>query len=109
MYLTRRSGTPAGRPVDANLDESPGLELALQNLLRQRIFDLLLDRAFQRSRTVHRVEACVSQFVARSIRQMDANVAIGQPLVQVAQLDIDDLANVLAAQRMEHDDDHRYD
>ena len=36
---------------------SPGANLPAQNLLRQRILDLLLDRALQRPCAVHRIEA----------------------------------------------------
>ena len=36
-----------------------------------------------------------SQFIARRVRKMDADIALGKPVVQVPELDIDDLADVL--------------
>ena len=38
------------------------LEAAGENLLRQRVFDLLLDGSFQRPGTIERSEALLSQF-----------------------------------------------
>jgi len=65
----------------ADLDEVAGLELAGQDFLRQRVLDLLLDRTLERPRTIHRIEAGVSQFVARLVGQVDAHVALCQAIV----------------------------
>ena len=46
---------------------SPGHELAVQDALRQRVLDLLLDRALQRPRAVHRIEARLAEQVARRV------------------------------------------
>ena len=83
---------------------SPGLNLPLQDLLCQRILDLLLDRALERPRPVNRIETGFGELVARLVRKTDAHITIGEPVVQVAQLYVDDLPNVLAAKWVEHDD-----
>ncbi len=75
-----------------------------QNLLRERILDLRLDGALQRPRAVHGIEARLADAVARGIVQPQLNVALGQPLPQPSQLDVDDGADLLAAERMEHHD-----
>ena len=52
--------------LDADFDDVTGLELALQDFLRQRVLDLLLDRALERSRAVYRVKPCLGELVARA-------------------------------------------
>src|SRR6478736_8759412 len=42
-------------------------ELALQDLLGERILDLLLDGALERPRPVHRIEARLAEKIARGI------------------------------------------
>src|SRR5438105_10940120 len=53
--------------ADPDADAVARSELSLQDLLRQRILDLLLDGSLQRSRTVHRIEAGLSEAVAGGI------------------------------------------
>ena len=53
--------------IDAHFYDITRLEPAAQDFLGERIFDLLLDRALERSRTIHRIKTCVSQSVARRI------------------------------------------
>src|SRR5210317_1618724 len=79
---------------NTNLNRIPRLEIPLQNLLRQRILNLLLYRPLQGPRPVYRIETGVRKLVPRSIRQVDANIPFSQPFVQVAKLDVDDLANM---------------
>src|SRR5271167_207992 len=77
-----------------------GDELALQDLLRQRVLDLRLNRALQWSGAVHGVEARLADLVARIVVQAQSDVALRQPLPQASQLYIHDGANLLAAQRV---------
>src|SRR5882757_1917987 len=57
-----------------------GDEIAFQDPLRQRVFNLRLDGALQRSGAVHRVEARLADLVARIIVQAQSDVALRQPL-----------------------------
>src|SRR5215468_6585009 len=54
-------------------------ELALQDLLRERILDLLLDGALERPRPVHRIEAGLADQVARAVLEHQVHVALLQP------------------------------
>ena len=64
--------------IDADLDDIARLEFALQDFLRKRILDLLLNCAFQRPRPIHRIEAGIGEFVPCRLREMNANIAIGK-------------------------------
>src|SRR4029077_5615900 len=79
-------------------------ELALQDLLGERILDLLLDGALERPRPVHRIEARLAEKIARGIIERHVHVALLQTLAQVHELDVDDRADLLRAERMEHHD-----
>src|SRR5262249_53890434 len=79
-------------------------ELALQDLLRERILDLLLDGALERPRPVHGIEARLAEKIACRIIERQVHVAFLQPLAQVHELDVDDGADLLRTERMEHHD-----
>src|SRR5882757_7472923 len=79
-------------------------EIPAQDALRQRILDLRLDGALQRTRPIHRVESRLADPVARVIVEEELNIALRQPLPQAPQLDVHDGTNLFAAQRMEHHD-----
>src|ERR1700684_2491203 len=57
-----------------------GNEVALQDPLRQRIFDLRLDSAFQRPRAVHRIEARLADLVTRIVVKPERDIALCQAL-----------------------------
>src|SRR5580700_408539 len=85
-------------------DAVAGQELPLQDAGGERILDLLLYGALQRSSAVHRIEACLAQHVARRIVEGEIHVALGEALAQVQQLDVDDRAYLARAERVEHHD-----
>src|SRR3954471_9390098 len=58
------------------------VELAPQQAHRQRLDDLLLDRALQRSRAVDRVEPLAGQELARRRGQLEVHLTLGQPRPQ---------------------------
>src|SRR5690606_7482323 len=60
-------------------------ELAGLDLLRQRVLDLGLDRALERTRAVHRVETDVAQQLQRRVRQLQLQAALVQALLQAVQ------------------------
>jgi hypothetical protein len=53
--------------VHAHPDIIAGQELPFQDPLRERILDLLLDRALQGPRAVHRIESRLADMIARRI------------------------------------------
>src|SRR5579872_4756705 len=79
-------------------------ELPFQDARRERILDLLLDRALQRPSTVYRIEARLPDEVARLVIELQVHVALHQPLAQVRELNVDDLADLLGSKRVEHHD-----
>src|SRR5579864_8740847 len=60
-----------------------GLELALEDPLRQGILDLLLDGALQRASAVYRVETRLPEQVARRVIECEIHVALREPLAQI--------------------------
>jgi hypothetical protein len=62
-------------------------ELAGQDLLRQRILQLLLDRALERTRAVDRIEADVAEQQQRGFGDLQPDLAFGQALAQVLRLE----------------------
>src|SRR5688500_6381355 len=87
-----------------DLDHVARCEIAHEDALRERVLELVLDRALQRPGAVHRIEPGFAELVARRIVEYQPDVALGQPLAQIADLYLDDAPDVLAAQGMEHDD-----
>jgi len=87
-----------------DLDRIARFVFAGQDLLRQRVFQPMLDGPFQRSGAVDRVEAGCAEQVERGIGDLKTDVAIGQAAFQVADLDAGDLADLFAVQWVEHDD-----
>src|SRR5437879_13828555 len=63
------------RVADADAYAVARRELPLQDLLRQRVLDMLLDGALQRPRPVHRVEARLPQQIAGPLVEPDVHVA----------------------------------
>ena len=71
------------------------LELALQDILRERVLHLLLDCSFQGPCSIHGVKTGIREFVACSIGKVDLHIPVRKPFVQVAKLNIDDQPDVL--------------
>src|SRR5579883_2692640 len=87
-------GLPAKLQVPAggvHGDRVARLEAAFEDLLRQRVLELLLDRALERAGTVDRVETDVAEQVERPVAQGQRQLALGQALAQVHALDARDL------------------
>src|SRR5271154_6021492 len=75
--------------------------LAQQQLATERGFEFALNHPPQRARPIDRVVAFFSKVIARAIGQFDLDLALGEALAQAFELDIDDLAQIGLAQRME--------
>ena len=89
--------------IDADLDRVAIAEVALQQLERQLVLDALLDHALERPCPEDRVVALLGQLRARGGRQLQRDMARAEQLAQPAKLDLDDLPNVRAAERLEDD------
>src|SRR5690606_32793449 len=79
-------------------------EVALQDPLRERIFQLLLNRPLQRPSAVDRIVAGLREVLARRIVEGERDVALAEPPPQVLELDVDDAPQMRALERAEHDD-----
>src|SRR5215212_8700894 len=88
--------------VDA--DAVAGGELALEQLERELVDELLLDHPLERARAVGRVVAEVADQRARVVGELDLDAALADPPGELRHLEVDDLADLLARQRGELDD-----
>src|SRR5699024_5637080 len=88
--------------VDVDTNGVAGGELAGQQAFGQRVFHQCLDRAFQRPRTVHRVEAGCGEPVQCRAGDVQLQVAFGQPVAQLAHLDVGDGTDLRLRQRVEY-------
>src|SRR5262249_16704087 len=80
------------------------LNCALENQASQWGFDLLLDGALERPGAVSGIISNPDQVRLCGVVQRDSNVALGQPLSQPFQLNLDDDLQVFFSQAMEDDD-----
>src|SRR6188508_3884812 len=81
--------------LDDDADDVAGAEIAAQDTLCERILQLLLNRPLQRPRPVDGIETGLRKPVARSRIEDEADVALGEPPLQILELNVDDLADVL--------------
>ena len=65
---------------------------------------MALDHPLERAGAVHRVVAELAELVARGVGELDGDPALGDPRDQPADLDVDDVAQLLLGQRVELDD-----
>ena len=81
-----------------NVDGFTAIEFPSEQLARQRIFKLLLDGALQWPRTVDRIEAHVTEQIERRFGNLKLQLAFGQTLRNVFDLDASDLSNLRLVQ-----------
>ena len=79
-------------------------ELALEQPQRERVLDQALDRALERPGAVGRIPARLGDQLLRRVGQLEREPALGEPRAQPRELELDDLAELLARQRLELDD-----
>ena len=80
------------------------VELALQQLERDRVLQLALDHPLERPGAVDRIVALRGQQLPGLRRHVEAEVPRGQQRLQVPELEVHDPHEILAAQRPEDDD-----
>src|SRR6185369_13821598 len=90
----RRSGSGAGAPLGRLVKVSPfsGGEGAFEYAARQAIFDQLLNRSLERACPELRIPAGFRQELLGCVGHLEAEIALGQAVHQVRQLDLDDVA-----------------
>src|ERR1051326_3647090 len=79
-------------------------ESAVKDLERQRILNHSLDRALERARAVNRIVAPVCQQRLRRVGHLDRDLAVRQQTLQALQLNLDDMLDLLAPERVEDHD-----
>src|SRR5215471_1311912 len=75
-----------------------------EQLAAEYRLELALQQALQRAGAVDRIVAGGGEVLERPRRQLELDLPLGQPRAQPAELDHDDLLQLLAAERVEDDD-----
>ena len=86
------------------MDAVPFAEVAAQQHRGQRVLDALLDHAFERPGAVHGIIAFVGDRVASRLGDMQRQALLVDLSFQPHDLQVDDLADLVALQRMKDDD-----
>src|ERR1700730_18083770 len=79
-------------------------ELSLEDAHRQRVEHPPLDRALEGPRAVRRIVPFTDELLLRRVRQLHVDLPLLEPFHQAADLDIDDLLQVVAPEGVEEDD-----
>src|SRR4051794_40151939 len=78
-------------------------ELTAQDFHRERIEHFFLDETLEWTGPEYRIVAAVGEPFLRAWGQQDGDLAVGQTFADVRKLDVDDLAELFAAQcRKDH-------
>src|SRR6266542_705965 len=85
-------------------DSAAVVEFAPQQAHGKRLNDLLLDGAFERARPVDGVESFAGDELGGGGCELELDLALGQASAQAAEVDIDDLLDLLEGERAEDDD-----
>src|SRR5512132_1899090 len=80
------------------------VELAGEELDRERVLELPLEQPPKRPRAERGIVALAGEQVVRPVGELEGEFALGEPCRESAHLDVDDLPKVLARERLEHDD-----
>src|SRR6476661_7150607 len=80
------------------------VEVALEQLQRDRVLQLALDDALERASAIDRIVALGGQQLLGLGSDFEPEVASREQRIEMAQLDVHDLHQVGAAQLAEHDD-----
>ena len=83
--------------LDVSHDLVAVVEPPFQDRQRQRVLDLALDRALQRSRAKGGIEALLGQPLLRAVRDFQREVPVGEELAQPLELQLDNRPDLLDA------------
>src|SRR3954470_8484132 len=90
--------------LDVHHDDLTRGQLAVEDLLAQRVLDLALDGPAQRPGTQDRVEAAVGQQLLGGRRHLERHVLVRQLALHAGEHEVDDPDDLVLAQLVEHDD-----
>src|SRR4051812_29512672 len=101
VCLAERKLAP-GIPIDD--DVITFRETTLEDRQRQGILQQALDRAFERSSTESRVVTLGCEHFSGSRCQLERELSLSEQLLEPLELQVDDMLNLLLAERTEDDD-----
>src|SRR5579871_3739162 len=90
--------------VGGDDDTVARLEVSLEQPQGEWVLEEALDGALERPRAVGRIPAGLGQERGRLLAQLEAELALGKTGAQAAELQLDDLPELVARQRAELDD-----
>src|SRR4051794_15891035 len=90
--------------LDVHDHDLAALDLAEEDLLRELVLDLALDRPAQRPGTQHGVEPAAREQRLRRRRQLDGHVLVGELRLHPRDHEVDHRDDLLLRQLVEHDD-----
>src|SRR5699024_11814225 len=85
----------------AAADDLTGTNFAVENLLRQLVFNLALDRTTQRTCAQYWIKASLGQQVLGLLSQLDAHVALCQLSLHAADEQLNHLHDLVASELVE--------
>src|SRR5262249_39510613 len=85
-------------------DDGPRSVAAREDLLGERVLDLLQDGAFQRARAERGLVPELDELALRGVGELELQLAIAHQLLEATELNVDDAAQVVLRQRSEDDD-----
>ena len=71
-------------------------EAPFEQLERERVLQQPLDRALQRPGAVRGIPACLGEMLLCSVGQLEVDPPLGEPFAESAELELDDLRELLA-------------
>src|ERR1700730_16955295 len=90
--------------LDGDLDGLAFLDTAFEDQRRQRVLQAALDHPLERPGAIDRIVAAVGQPLHRPAVEVESDLATGQELAQLSELDVDDVRHVSPAQPVEQQD-----
>src|SRR5215211_6726431 len=88
---------------DIDSDCRPSLEPRIENSLRERILDQVLDDPAQGARPIGMVVTALAQQIHRDLGNLELDLLLGKLLAHPGKLEFDNLSNLILRQRVEHD------
>jgi hypothetical protein len=90
-------------PCAGDANAASARELSAQDEFRERIFELPLERALEWPRPERGIESLVDEQLHGFGRNIEMNLLSTQSLLDLSEQDPNDVAHVIARERMEHD------
>src|SRR5262249_43968580 len=104
LVLDLRAERQLAARIAIDLHRRPRRILAREHALRERVLEVLLDRALQRARAVLRIPANLGEIILRAIGQLESELPPPEALGELFELDVDDPPQLRALKALEDDD-----